>query len=256
MGPKISLHINKPCQEDWSKMKMHGKGRHCDLCNKIVTDFSLWSDKQIIAFLKQSHADICGRLQPHQLDRPLDPNTSNGKKTKLKLVFTFLTSLWIGTSARAQGGATIKQKSPTAKEAKRSQLHQVSFSNEYRLLLSGSVKDKRGNAISGADLSINGMTCCITDSLGNFDLGKTIILKEDSIDVAISALGYATIFVKQPVNDHTKMNIVLNDVDIAAPDQEYDLGSMLRGSVGGISIERRSFVGRCISSIKSFITKI
>lgn len=256
MASEIKLHINKPCQEDWSKMTPGEKGRHCIQCNKTVTDFSLWSDKQIIAFLKQSHTEICGRLQPHQLDRPLDSETSNGAKSKLKLVLTFLTTFWIGTSTKAQGEITAEQKSLIEREMKPSPLRPADFIKQYKILVAGSVKDKRGNAISGAIISINGTACCMTDSLGNFNLNKAILLKEHSIDVAISALGYTAQYVKRSTGDRSKISIFLDDMEIAPPVEKVDIGVLLQGRMGGISIERRSFVRRWISSVKSAISKI
>jgi hypothetical protein len=48
------------------------KGRHCAACNKVVTDFSTWSDGAISAFLsKPQNAGACGRYRTSQLNRPL-----------------------------------------------------------------------------------------------------------------------------------------------------------------------------------------
>jgi|GEM_PF-2643479 len=253
MSPEITLHINKPCHQDWTKMSLQEKGRHCALCDKTVTDFSLWSDKQIIAYLKQSHTEVCGRLQSHQLDRNLDLKKSKKEISKIKLVFTFLTSFWIGTNVKAQGKVTVAHNLIT-QQTKRDQIHPKEFSKKDSVSLSGFVKDQRGNAVGGAIISVNGIGCCITDSHGHFNISKTIIPQEDSIDIAISALGYAITYMKQQVDHCTKMNVVLNDIEIAGPAKEYNLGRLLEGTIGGVSIKKRSFVGRFISSLKSAIT--
>ncbi|MBV4358086.1 carboxypeptidase-like regulatory domain-containing protein [Pinibacter aurantiacus] len=208
-----------------------------------------------MAYLKKSHTEICGRLQPHQLDRTLDLKKSNDEISKLKLVFTFLTSFWIGINVKAQGKMPIKHKELIARETKRGQIHPKEFSKKDSVSLSGFVKDQRGNAVSSAIISINGIACCITDSLGYFDLSKTTGLTRDSIDIAISAVGYATTYMKQPVDNSTKMDVVLNDIEIACPAKEYNLGSLLEGRVGGISFKKRSIVDRFIFSLKSAVTK-
>jgi hypothetical protein len=50
-------------------------GRHCDSCRKTVVDFTGMSDREIARYLAQSGPDVCGRLLPEQLNRPLQTET-------------------------------------------------------------------------------------------------------------------------------------------------------------------------------------
>ena len=60
---KPQLHIEKPCLEDWNKMSPKQTGRHCQLCDKTVVDFTQMSPEEISNYLtKKSKERICGRI--------------------------------------------------------------------------------------------------------------------------------------------------------------------------------------------------
>ena len=60
---KPQLHIEKPCLEDWNKMSPNQTGRHCQLCDKTVVDFTQMSPEEISNYLtKKSKERICGRI--------------------------------------------------------------------------------------------------------------------------------------------------------------------------------------------------
>lgn len=66
------VYIDEPCHEDWNKMTPADKGRHCTSCAKIVIDFSIMSDHEIVAYFKQSKTSTCGHFKAGQLNRPLE----------------------------------------------------------------------------------------------------------------------------------------------------------------------------------------
>ncbi len=60
---KPQIRISKPCKEDWSKMSINELGKHCQLCDKTVVDFTIMSSDQIAAYLmRKSKESICGRI--------------------------------------------------------------------------------------------------------------------------------------------------------------------------------------------------
>jgi hypothetical protein len=73
MNFKIS--IPQPCHEDWSKMTSVDRGRFCNACQKVVTDFTWMSDAEIIQHLKASSANSCGRFTATQVNRNLIEQT-------------------------------------------------------------------------------------------------------------------------------------------------------------------------------------
>jgi hypothetical protein len=68
---KIHLSIPEPCHEDWEKMTPAGRGRFCSSCKKTVMDFSVMSDRELVAFFKKPAIDLCGRFNQGQLDHAL-----------------------------------------------------------------------------------------------------------------------------------------------------------------------------------------
>jgi hypothetical protein len=71
MKTPFLLHIPEPCHENWDAMTPQDKGRHCQSCNKIVVDFSLMSDRQVLEYFKTTTGKTCGRFNDDQLQRPI-----------------------------------------------------------------------------------------------------------------------------------------------------------------------------------------
>jgi hypothetical protein len=68
---KYNINIPKPCHEDWNAMLPEQKGRHCEACKTVVTDFTIMTDAEIISHLKASSSNTCGRFLDTQLNRNL-----------------------------------------------------------------------------------------------------------------------------------------------------------------------------------------
>ena len=65
--------IENPCSQPWQEMTPQGTGRHCRHCSKMVTDFTTWSDDEILRYLS-AHSNVCGRFRKEQV---ADDDTSN-----------------------------------------------------------------------------------------------------------------------------------------------------------------------------------
>lgn len=59
---KEYLTIPKPCHENWDKMTIEEKGRHCAVCDKVVKDFTNSSKEAILSEVKSSSEEVCGRI--------------------------------------------------------------------------------------------------------------------------------------------------------------------------------------------------
>jgi hypothetical protein len=68
---KFNINIPQPCHENWNKMMPEQKGRHCEACKTVVTDFTNMTDAEIINHLKSSSSKTCGRFLETQLNREL-----------------------------------------------------------------------------------------------------------------------------------------------------------------------------------------
>ncbi len=67
------IHIPEPCKEDWNGMSPVQKGRHCAMCDRVIRDFSTFSDTQLVAMFKQNRGTLCGRFHASQVNRVLVP---------------------------------------------------------------------------------------------------------------------------------------------------------------------------------------
>ncbi|MBS1781276.1 MAG: carboxypeptidase regulatory-like domain-containing protein [Bacteroidetes bacterium] len=67
----IQISIPNPCHEDWNKMTPAEQGRFCNSCQKVVTDFTSFTDAQLHSFFSDRSKQVCGRFYNHQLNIPI-----------------------------------------------------------------------------------------------------------------------------------------------------------------------------------------
>src|SRR6185312_6832780 len=67
----LTVTIPDPCTQNWDNMTANGNGRHCGSCNKTVVDFSTFTDKQLVEFLNKIKGEVCGRISPYHVNRPM-----------------------------------------------------------------------------------------------------------------------------------------------------------------------------------------
>jgi hypothetical protein len=70
MRTELNISIPEPCHENWDKMSPNQKGRHCQVCEKTVVDFTSKTDETIVKYFLE-HNNICGRFKNQQLNRPV-----------------------------------------------------------------------------------------------------------------------------------------------------------------------------------------
>ena len=64
--------LNFSCPEKWNTMSPTGEGRHCDVCDRIVIDFSAKTNDEIISAIKGNSGKACGRFRAVQLKNPFN----------------------------------------------------------------------------------------------------------------------------------------------------------------------------------------
>lgn len=69
----MKIEIPVPCHEKWDEMNPQDKGRFCNACEKVVVDFTLMTNGEIVKFFNDaSNSKVCGRFNSYQLNRPLE----------------------------------------------------------------------------------------------------------------------------------------------------------------------------------------
>lgn len=64
-----SFYIPKPCHENWNTMTQQEKGRHCDVCSKVVVDFTKKSPVEVNTIMAQAEGSVCGNFNIDQLNK-------------------------------------------------------------------------------------------------------------------------------------------------------------------------------------------
>ncbi|MEM7367094.1 MAG: carboxypeptidase-like regulatory domain-containing protein [Bacteroidota bacterium] len=117
----MKLNIPKPCSENWQDMTPEEKGRFCQLCQKVVIDFTEKSDKDIVAFFQQNQQSVCGRVLPMQLKSYPEPQ-------KDKKGFPILRAAATGMLFAASLGIASAQPTDSQQNRERIQISQFHLS--------------------------------------------------------------------------------------------------------------------------------
>lgn len=73
MSKAIHIKIPKPCHENWQSMTPQEQGRFCGSCQKVVVDFSMMSDREMLDTIsKAAGQSLCGRFGNDQLNRKIE----------------------------------------------------------------------------------------------------------------------------------------------------------------------------------------
>lgn len=104
------LKIESPCSENWASMTLTNSGRFCAACAKNVTDFTGLSDDQVLAILKKSSGNLCGRLQESQVNRYLLSKSEPSNKSGFYKLFAGLFLLTATNRSLAKSGIDKKPK--------------------------------------------------------------------------------------------------------------------------------------------------
>lgn len=66
---QLFITIPEPCHEDWNAMTPKDRGRHCDVCNKCVIDFTTFTATELVNYFANKPQNVCGRFNDQQLNR-------------------------------------------------------------------------------------------------------------------------------------------------------------------------------------------
>ncbi len=66
---QLFISIPEPCHEDWNAMTPKDRGRHCDVCNKCVIDFTSFTATELVNYFANKPQNVCGRFNAQQLNR-------------------------------------------------------------------------------------------------------------------------------------------------------------------------------------------
>lgn len=156
MKKQILLHIPEPCHENWDAMTPQDKGRHCQSCNKVVVDFSVMTDRQVLDYFKNAQGNTCGRFHNDQLQRPLiEPQKQLGKWNYfLASVASFFVGLKLMAQPKILLGKVANPKQEIVNKTTQNNAIKGEVVMPELITVTGKVTDEKGAALVGVSVTI------------------------------------------------------------------------------------------------------
>lgn len=193
--PTFHLSIPEPCHEDWNAMTPQDQGRHCSACQKVVVDFTLMSDQEVLHYFKQKAENVCGRFAPHQLDRDFrDKKKSFGLKWKYAWNMIVSYFLLAGSTANAQQRTASHKVTITSPVLDLKPIDpdirgNIIIKNDRPAKqIAGIVLDDKDKPVSFASIQIKDVGGKAADEAGKFSFNNIHFV--DSLVLMITAVGY------------------------------------------------------------------
>jgi hypothetical protein len=189
MKKNIQLQVPEPCHENWNNMTSTQQGRFCMSCQKEVIDFSVMTDKEILAHISTASKSICGRAGNDQINRdlimPAEP-----RKIWWKYWMGIAASL-VMLSSRSDA-QTKKNKPPTIcapAVIRMGTIANVQTEGKARIEIRGKIIDDNGNPVAYASISLKDKHFGTSaDSSGSFSFN--INADTTGIKLTVSSVGY------------------------------------------------------------------
>lgn len=208
---KLQLSIPKPCHENWQNMTATEQGRFCNACAKEVIDFSMMTDSEVLNYFTTiTNNNVCGRVLPSQLNRPITYPMQIKKKMYWYWNYIVMFFMFFGKSnaIKAQGKivAPVAQNQVKRSHSPNGEVVVVAgaINKVATKTIQGKVTDNNKNPIAYASIILKGTKRgVVADAKGLF----TIKAPQGAV-LMISAVGYQTSTIT--VSEKTELNVMLN----------------------------------------------
>jgi hypothetical protein len=220
MTNDLQIHIPTPCHENWDAMTPEAQGRFCGSCAKVVVDFSVMTDNEVLNYLKKNTGSTCGHFTSDQLERPIIETQLQPKRTWRYWLASIASLLVMLQRSAAQTKTAITQgkvlvKKPIVKKQTRLKTQEITTTTgilaepiimgavamitpdkiekneQQNTPIEGIVVDYTNQPIAFATVTTKSkIGIASTDSLGKFSIDNRY--KLDSITLVVSSVGYET----------------------------------------------------------------
>ncbi len=147
--------IPSPCRENWADMTpVQNACRHCAVCEKQITDFTLKTDAEILTHLHSSNGNICGRFRPDQLERPLLTGRTVKRSGLSAIAASFAAVLAAQQPIESQTTVPLsaEQSSSPDHQTKLGKIKHDLLENDSMRTISGKIVDEKGEPMVGASI--------------------------------------------------------------------------------------------------------
>jgi hypothetical protein len=202
MLKNVQIRIEDPCSESWDQMQPKEQGRFCSSCKKMVVDFTLMSDQEVLNWFATPPGSVCGRFREGQLNHELipQPERNNGR---LGLWRYLLAGLLLSSEVSAQtrpAGPPVSQRDSIRPDEVRTvgkiSVRPLPHPPKRQLpdTLRGRLVDSAdGKPVSYASITAGRYRGVVVDTGGYFAIPRSAIA--DGYTLTISRVGYRTIVI-------------------------------------------------------------
>ncbi|WP_375558889.1 carboxypeptidase-like regulatory domain-containing protein [Bernardetia sp. OM2101] len=230
----MKVNLPEPCHEDWNKMDSQEKGRFCGSCQKLVIDFSVMSDIEIINYFKEYKGqNTCGHFKKTQIDRKLKEQETPRKKIFLKELAAACFAFFVAsTEAKAQGGAIYTDEEVA--EIKQQRAERKAIENQGKeIAINGKIVNGK-KTLSNASISIKGTehkTVSLENGLFSMYIPFELAQNQKTVTLVVKYEGLESKEVEvttSPTNQFIEIDLAVNMEAII---------EALSGRVGGIVVD-------------------
>jgi hypothetical protein len=197
------ITIPKPCHENWNQMTPHEKGRHCAVCDKVVTDFTKSSKDEIIRHLEISNENTCGKFLSEQIHIP---KKITAKLSKIAASILAITG--INDTVYSQNDFNLKG------DVKLEPI-EITVSNQISKTLSGKINDTDQNPIQNAKISVFSAGKLIKSILSNAEGKYTLELHAGTVIQDIISIKVHAKHFNPKTLDHLALTKSISTLDIS-----------------------------------------
>jgi len=231
---KIQLSIPEPCHQSWHQMSTAEQGRYCNACAKVVVDFSMMTDTEVLDyFTRHNPGKVCGRVLPSQLDRTITRPKEPAKRLFWYWNYMVMFFMFFGkvNMVKAQGNvkpvsefSPVKSNDPFTETA--ATMGEALINDS--IVITGQVKDRNGSPVSYASIKIKGSATGFSADVN----GKYTVKVKRSDILIISGAGYLqaevnigrqlslTTVLHRSVTGDIEVGAVLGGIRYTNPDEE------------------------------------
>ncbi len=207
------IKIGFRCSEDWSEMIDSNEGKHCQKCDKVVTDFTKLSNRKIITLLEKNRNEkICGRFEENQII-DLNKFLSQPKQSNQTKYLAHILASAVFTTVSCSSSKELKHQNCDGYKPQIEILKENTNPDSFSTTkFSGIVVDENNQPLINASVLIEGSVYgAATDSSGQFSFELDSNYIPDKPHLLSQYLGFLTHKSKVEISKNKKVKIIMKE---------------------------------------------
>jgi hypothetical protein len=219
----LKISIPNPCSQNFAEMPKQGDGMYCGQCTKIVYDFSMMTDYELLNFFKTKPDVHCGKFHNSQLNRNIEPVIIRNKFLhKISAIAASVLALVALKPSTAKAQGVVKRHKTEANSTTKS-----TTTIRDSINIKGVVKNEKNEVLQNVLIKMDGVGETKTDENGVYDFG--IIKVENAHNIYYSLPNYVPVVRSyNAVMGSTVMDIVMGHRDSNAVEIGGHTGGVMR----------------------------